>query len=674
MNKRLLAGALLGVLVLATARAGESAGTLTPVGSPDKPIRIVEHAVSVVINNGFAQTEVVQAFNNPNDRDLEAIYSFPVPRSASLSEVTIYAGEREIHGEVLEKERARQMYREEQSRGTDAGLATKNGYQTFDFAVSRVPAGGDTRIRFVYYQPLEIDTGVGRYVYPLEEGNTDEVAKSFWQRNSTVEAAFSIRLELKSAWPVADVRVPGFEADAKVERVADGHYRLGVERRGAQLDRDFVFYYRLADDLPGRVELIPYRAGGDKPGTFMLVVTPGIDLKPITQGADYLFVLDVSGSMQGAKLRSQAQAVTRGLAQLGPQDRFRIVTFATRAAEITRSWTPATPASVAEASRAVEGLRADGSTNLYDGVALALRNLDNDRATSLILITDGVLNTGVVDPRRFEALLKEYDVRVFGFLVGNSSNWPVLRLLAEATGGFYAAMSNADDVIGQVMLAKSKIAFEALHGATLKVSGVTVSEGTEAALGKIYRGQQLVLFGRYARGGRATVTLAAKMTGEDRTYSTTVDFPDTDTRNPEIERLWALNRIEAIEMQQLTGRVPAAEAEQAIRQLGVAYQLVTDHTSMVVLADEAFASRGVERRNRERVAIERQAQTARAAQPVQNHRADQSQPMFDRPAPSVGGSTHGGGALDATTAALAVATAALVIAAALSRRRRAGRA
>jgi len=152
------------------------------------------------------------------------------------------------------------------------------------------------------------------------------------------------------------------------------------------------------------------------------------------------------------------------------------------------------------------------------------------------------------------------------------------------------------------------------------------------------------------------------MTGEDKTYTTTVDFPDVDGRHPELERLWALERIEAIEMQQLVGRLPAAEAEKAIRELGVGYQLVTDHTSMVVLADEDFATRGIERRNRERVVLEQHARTLRAAQPVQNHRVDQAQPMFDRPAPSVGnGRRSAGGAFDLPTAVLALATTLLAV-------------
>jgi Ca-activated chloride channel family protein len=159
-------------LTLSAAGGARAAGTLTPVGSPDAPIQIRDHHADVVINNGVAKTEVTQTFFNPNAVDLEAIYAFPVPRSASLSEVTVVIGESEIHGEVVARDEAERIYEEERSQGNDAGLASKNGYQTFEFRVSPVRAQQETRLRFVYYQPLEIDTGIGRYVYPLETSSS----------------------------------------------------------------------------------------------------------------------------------------------------------------------------------------------------------------------------------------------------------------------------------------------------------------------------------------------------------------------------------------------------------------------------------------------------------------------------------------------------------------------
>jgi len=638
-------GLLLAAATFVTASSTQStqaAGILTPKGAAQAPIQIKDHHVDVVINNGFARTEVQQTFFNPNNTDLEAIYSFPLPKSASLSEVTIFAGEKEIHGEVLEKKEANQVYEDEKKSGGNTGKAEKNGFQSFDFSVHPVRAQAETRIRFVYYQPLEIDTGIGRYVYPLQDGGTDDAARGFWDRNEKVEGSLSVRLELKSAWPVADVRAPGLEAAATIQKAADGHYTLSLDQQGTSLNRDFVFYYRLQDNLPGRVEMIPYRKDPNKPGTFMMVVTPGLDLQPIQRGADYTFVLDVSGSME-SKLHTLGRGVAKALQSLKPEDRFRLVTFSDRARDINGGFQNASAENIAAAVKAVESLKTQGGTDLYSGVALGLKDLNADRATSIVLVTDGVANQGIVSPNEFHKLMKQYDVRVFGFLMGNSGNWPLMRTLCNATGGFYAGISNDDDIIGQLMLAKSKITHECLHDAAIKISGVKTFEDTDEMIGKVYRGQQLVLFGRYEGAGKATVTLNAKMTGADKTYSTTFDFPETDTDNPEIERLWALNRIEMIEDKQNAGLMPEGEAKYAIAQLGIGYQLVTDETSMVLLSDEAFEKRGIDRRNQTRVAEERRAQSVRATQAPKNYQVDAAAPMFQHNAPSVGGGGGGGG-------------------------------
>ncbi|AWI08516.1 VIT and vWA domain-containing protein [Ereboglobus luteus] len=648
-----------------------AAGTLTPLSSVNARIQIREHQVNVTINNGFAQTEVLQTFFNPNGADLEAIYAFPVPKSASLSEVTIQTGEKTLHGEVLRKADAEKIYGEEKAKGNDAGLASKNGYQNYEFRVSPVRANAEVHLRFVYYQSLEIDTGVGRYLYPLEEGGTDDIASSFWQpANAQVEGRLSINVELKSAWPVEDLRSPGNEAAANIQKLDTGHWKLTLERDRAQLAQDFVLYYRLAADLPGRVEVIPYRASPDKPGTFMAVVTPGLDLQPISS-SDYIFVLDISGSMQG-KLATLANGIVKVLGQMNPGDRFRIITFNQGSREVF-PLTAATPENVTRAIEVVQSLHANGSTNIYSGLKLALNSLDADRATSIILVTDGVTNEGIVDPRAFYSLLKKNDVRFFGFLMGSSANWPLMRVMGEATGGFYAGVSNADDIVGQILLAKSKVTHESLHHATFKFSGGATSGLTGDLPQKIYRGQQLVIFGRYNKAGPATLTLNAKLTGEDKTYTTKFNFPEVDTDNPELERLWALAQIEQIELLENIGQMPPSESKDAIADLGVMYQLVTDHTSMVVLDDATHAARGIERNNQKRIALERAAQSVRAQQPAKNYQVDAQQPTYSAPAPHVSRSRGfgggGGGALEFRDVALMALFMLVVSAVGISRRK-----
>jgi Ca-activated chloride channel family protein len=109
---RLLAGL---AALAAGAASAFAAGTLVPTGAPHAPIQIRSHRVNVTLNTGFAQTEVLQTFFNPNPADLEAVYTFPVPRGASLSAVTLDTGEKTLHGEVLPKADADQVYAEEKN-------------------------------------------------------------------------------------------------------------------------------------------------------------------------------------------------------------------------------------------------------------------------------------------------------------------------------------------------------------------------------------------------------------------------------------------------------------------------------------------------------------------------------------------------------------------------------
>ena len=653
---------LLGLLM--TSAGASAAGILTPIGSADQPVEILDHHVDVRITDGFARTIIEQTFSNSNPHAVEAIYAFPVPESSSLSEITVHSGETVLEGEVVPRADAERIYESEKSRGNDVGMGSKESYQRYEFRIFPVRPGVETRIEVVYYQPLKIDLGIGRYVYPIAEGGTDEAAESFWTRTEAVKRSFSAEVTVRSGYPLQDVRIAGFPGTAIKE---DAHtYRWSFNAPEGTLNQDLVVYYRLAENLPGRADMLTYKASASEPGYFMMTLTPGIDLEPLQAGADYLFVLDLSGSMHG-KISTLIAGMEKTLGQLSPEDRVNIVTFSDQARRLTRGWKALTPENVRQLTEQVSRLTVGGSTNLYDGLRLGLEQLDADRASNVILITDGVTNTGILDPATFHQLMKEHDLRFFGFLMGNSANWPLMRALCDASDGFYTAVSTADDIIGKILMAREKIAYEALLDVDVKISDVRVHELTRDFSGKVFRGQQLTLFGRYQKGGEARLTMDARKTSGVQRYATTVDFPEQATDYPELERLWAMSQIEQAKLHRSIGKLDPREAQSSIRDLGVAYQLVTDETSMILLAADRFEHHGIERRNQQRIANERAAQAQRRAarndgSPVNSSRADKT-PMFNENAPRIGSGGSGGGGGGAfgleTLALLALAGAGL---------------
>lgn len=637
------------------------AGLLKPVGGDESSVYMKSHHVKVVINNGFARTEVDQVFGNDGDTDLEAVYSFPLPKQASLSELSLWINGQEVVGEVLEKKKAREIYEEQASKGNDTAIAEKDDFKTFDVSVYPVRANAETRVRLVYYQPLEIDSNVGRYLYPLAEGGVDEEKIAFWSVDDKVRESFSFELELKSAFPVKELRMPGYQDKAVIEKVgADDEesevaagevYRIRYDcPEGDALTRDMIVYYRLADDVPARVELVPYREDKKSTGTFMVVVTPAADLQPIMEGVDWTFVLDISGSMNGGKIATLVDGVSRVIGKMSPQDRFRIVTFNNTATDFTGGYITATPENVQSILSKVKSIRANGGTALYAGIMEAYRGLDDDRTTGIILVTDGVANVGPSQHADFLKLLEQYDIRLFTFVIGNSANQPLMDRLAKDSGGFAMNISDSDDIIGRIMQAKGKILYENMHDVELKFHGEKVKSLTPGTIGNLYQGQQLVVFGRYNGTGDVKVELKARISGQEHSWTCQADLPAVDTDNPEIERLWALSRIDEI-MEEVREKGETDGLKKQIVDLGEEYSLVTDYTSMLVVSEIEMENEQIVRKNANRVQKERQAQQQRKSQPVRSYRVDQKKTnpsgnkgAFDgRRSPGVKRSPNGGG-------------------------------
>ncbi|MDJ0751272.1 MAG: VIT and VWA domain-containing protein [Woeseiaceae bacterium] len=670
MKTRIHASLLAVVLTFCCAASAGAAGLLIPQGKSSS-LDIRDHNVRVVVEDGYVVTEIDQVFANTGGSDLEAVYSFPVPSHAAVAEFTYWIDGNPVTGEVLKKEEARQLYEAEKSQGRETALAEKDEYRTFDISVYPVRANSDVRVRLVYVQSAATDTGIGRYVYPLEEGGVDEERKAFWEVRDSVTGTFSFRLELKSSYPVDAVRLPG-QPNAVLTQMGAGHWTVDLHSTGsnpadedfaaqvaaieageapppasntsgvANLDTDIVVYWRHAPDLPGSVDLVTHKPDRNGRGTFMMTFTPGGDLPLIESGRDWVFVLDTSGSMQG-KFATLANGVQQALGRLNPADRFRIFLFNNSSRELTRGFVTADANNVGQWAAEVGRLQASGGTNLYAGLQAGLDSLDSDRTSGLALVTDGVANVGITEKKAFLEMMQQHDVRLFTFIMGNSANRPLLEAMTEVSNGFAMETSNSDDISGQLLQATGKIRHAALHDVTLTIDGTKVADLTPERVGSLYHGEQLKVLGHYWGANDAIVTLTGKVAGQEIEYKTRFPMPAQSDLNPELERIWAYATIENLQSK-MDYFGADADTEDAITDLAIEYGLVTDYTSMIVVREEVFAAQGIDRKNRDRVASERKAREVRAAEPPRNLRVDQQQPMYDnRKRPSSGGG--GGGAL-----------------------------
>jgi Ca-activated chloride channel family protein len=682
-------GVLLSALLLGIGQASAS-GLLSAKGSGAE-LQIQDHIVNVTIEDGYAITSVENTFFNPSSKELEAIYEFPVPDNGTVAEFTVWIDGKAVIGEVVEKERAKQLYETEKAAGRDTGLTEKKSFYRFESSVTPVRPMQTTKTRLVYMQPADIEGGIGRYVYPLEEGGTDQAKLDFWQTNDEVTANFNFDLNLRSGFPVDAVRAPA-HSHASISNSDKQNWNVSIGKTGTTnaptivgeqivnelvisddidqrsasfvessqgartatnaLNQDIVIYWRLQADLPGAIELVTHREAGKRSGTFMLTVTPGVDLQKITEGRDWVFVLDRSGSMNG-KYQTLMDATSQALSKLTSNDRFRVILFDDQVEELGSGWINADEISVAKISKALSNSSTRGGTDLYRGLKSAIDMMDADRTSSIVLITDGVANVGKTEKKDFIDLISAQDVRLFTAIMGNGSNRPMLESMTKASNGFATNVSNSDDIMGVMLGAVEKVKYEALHDVELNIKGVKTADLVASKAATLYRGQQMVIFGHYYGNGKAEAVLEAKISGEDKRYSTRFEFPKKSTSNPEVERLWAFAKIQELKDQSNYLGTNIEDHRSAIVSTAIEYGLVTDFTSMIVMSDEQFEANGIKRTNRDRRLKEQDAKAQRTNAPVVQRQIDRNKPAFKQKRPNYSGSRKrsggGGGAVNPLT-------------------------
>jgi len=585
-----LAG-LLGVMTLAAAPA-EAAGLLVADGGLGGVLEIEEHNVDVTINNGIAVTSVTQVFRNTEDRQLEALYTFPVPKGASVSEFSMWIGGKEMVGEVVEKQRARQIYDSYKRRNIDPGLLEQVDHKTFEMRIFPVLPQAEQRVRIVYYQELEVDRDWATYVYPL-------ATKAGGGVDTRTRGRMSLNLTARSEIPIAEMESPSHGDEFVIVRDGEYQQQASLEVTGGDLGRDFVLAYRLARPQTG-IDIVTSKERRDD-GYFLMTLTAGDELEKREGGADYVFVLDISGSMANdGKLGVSRGSIDAFVRALGEEDRFDVMTFNVAANPLFRELRPAVDANKNEAESFLLGQKARGGTTLQPAIRAAYTYKDPDRPLNVVILSDGM--TEEEERATLLELIRQKpsSTRVFAVGVGNDVNRPLLEQLAEDAGGLAAFLSHGDDFERKAAAFRRKLTRPAITNVEMFAEGGELFDVEPRRLPNLYHGMPIRMYGRYAKAGKATVTIRGDLDGTPFEKSVEITLPREESAQPEIERMWACHRARRL-MRDMRGEDPAA-IEEVIR-LGEGYSIVTPYTSFLVLENDAEYQRWkIERKNVTRVA------------------------------------------------------------------------
>ena len=681
--------------------SARASGLLIADGGFGGALEIKEHVAHVTINNGVAVTQVTQVFQNTEDRQVEALYTFPVPRGASVAGFTMWIDGKEMVGEVLEKNRAREIYDSYKQTRKDPGLLEQTDYRTFEMRVFPIGPRAEQRVQVMYYQELDFDHDWSTYVYPLSTQTRAGI-------NSKTTGRFAFTADVKSEIPIKEITSPSHQDAFAVAKHTENYWQASLEQRTGDLSRDLVLNYHATRPRTG-VDVITSRENSREDGYFCLTLTAGEELAAMNKGMDYVFVLDVSGSMtEDGKLEMSRRSLGSFITALGKEDRFELVTFNNQPKPLFHALKTADEPAKEQATRHLASQDARGGTAMDAAISLAYKYADPSRALNVVVLSDGL--TDQTERVGLSELIKQRPggSRVFAVGVGNDVNRRSLEQIAEQSGGLAAFISRGDDFERQAQSFRRKLVRPVATDLAINFSGGEVYDLEPKQLPNLYHGMPVRLYGRYKKAGDVKATITAKIGEQALERNVPVALAAQNDDNPEIERMWAWRRIDRLlKESNAAGGSRTSVLDEVIR-LGEGYSIVTEYTSFIVLENDGEYQRWkIERKNALRFARDRSSQERLAQQlrqlrenatanlgpvPAEAAAAKQvaaatpapgsgkSRPQLSSPSvPRVNGRSHdldwpaapgsqGGGAIDPVTA---LAAGALAIAAAMSRRGRA---
>lgn len=578
----------------------------TPVPVPPQPrphafapLVVKYHKVNVDISDQVAATKVDQVFHNPNPNRLEGTFIFPLPKHSQIDRFSMDINGRQVEAELLDADKARKIYEDIVRRMKDPALLEYAGRGAFKVRIYPIEPRSDKRIKLAYTQILKSDTGLVEYAYPL---NTERFSA---QPIETV----SINASVKTANPLKSVYSPSH----KIETSRQGENRATVrfEENNAKPDTDFILYFSAARDRKREIglNLMAFNPDDGEDGHFLLIASPGLtaarDNNVVEK--DAVFVLDTSGSMHGPKLAQAKRALRYCVTNLNPGDRFEIIRFSTEAEAMFGNLVKSEPRNLEKAETMIENFKPRGGTAIEEALVAAAGfakekgddiRPDHGRPYYVIFLTDGRPTIGVTDDgeilKSLSKAVGDRKVRMFCFGIGKDINTHLLDNIAEKTKAACQYVLPDEDIEVKVSNFYERIDNPVLANTRLETSGrVKLVQTHPADLPDLFRGDQLVLAGRYRGHGDAALVLNGMFNGKPVKIVEETMFPGPGraTENTFVPRLWAVRRVGYL-LDQIRLHGSDRELVDEATRLAKRYGIVTPYTSYLILEDESRPAQG----------------------------------------------------------------------------------
>jgi Ca-activated chloride channel homolog len=552
-----------------------------------------ETKADVHIAGVIADVVVTQVYRNEGSRPLSARYVFPASTRAAVHGMTMQVGGERIRARIREKQQAKKEFEQAKAEGKSAALLEQQRPNVFSMSVANVMPQDEIRVELHYSELLVPTEGVYEFVYPTVVGprysNAPESkTESSWVKSPYLHEkekptyAFNIETRIAAGMPIDEILTPSHQTHVDWEDADTARVRLDPREMDGG-NRDYILRYRLAgQQVQTGLLLYPGQPGQDE-NFFLLMVQPPKRVEPAQiPPREYIFVLDVSGSMHGFPLDTAKTLMSELIGGLRPTDRFNVLLFSGASQLIEPRSVPATPENVQRVIAKVDNAQGGGETELGAALdrAMALPKTE-DVSRTMIVVTDGFVEAEASICEQIRTRLDRSNLFAFG--IGSSVNRSLIEGMAHAGRGEPFIVTEPGEARETARRFRDYVKSPVLTHVQVETTDFQTSDVEPLSIPDLFADRPLVVFGKWKGKPEGTIRVTG-LGGEGRfekVFDISEARPSAD--NQALRYLWARAKVARLSDY-------GAERDDANRQtvtgLGLKYELLTAYTSFVAVHEK----------------------------------------------------------------------------------------
>ncbi len=575
---------LIGFLSTQAQDQSESPYFLMPTEESVDLFPLRSNHVTASISGPISDVTVTQVYGNEGDQPIEAIYVFPASTRAAVYYMEMHVGNRIIKAEIQKKQEARKMYEEAKEEGKRASLLEEHRPNVFQMNVANILPGEEIKVVMKYTEFMLPQDQLYTFVYPTVVGPryTGEKAASFaaqpYTKSGVMPAyTYGIDVSLHMPVPVQHVSSKSHKVTTGQSTSKDYSISLKPEERFAG-NRDFILEYSLAGGAVASGAMT-YERDGEK---FFLCQIEGPQLQESSKivPREYIFIVDISGSMQGYPLSVSKKLLTDLLSGLNATDKFNVHFFAGSSWKLSDKSIEVNAFNIQYALQKIDELSGGGGTNMLGAIQTAMSDKKaRGFSRSFIIVTDGYVS---VEKEAFDYIENNLGkANFFAFGIGSSVNRELIEGLAHiGRGKPYIATdeSDAHAVAGKL---KEYIQYPMMTDIKIDAHNADLYDVMPKNIPDLMAGRPIYFFGKYEGNEVPTFEITGTQGKSDFESKVT---PSSSRTGAALPYLWARETIKMMDDYGLVNR--RGNTEERITELGLKYNLLTKYTSFVAVDHE----------------------------------------------------------------------------------------